>query len=141
MADRIVILSAGRVIREGTLEQLLADGGDSHGLTFGAPPGLDVTSLAAALGAGALVTETAPGRYRIEGASGPEATAVLATWLAERGATLTDLATGRSLEDVYFAAVGAAAADQPEATAVPGGRGRRGRPGGGGGRPSGRRPR
>ncbi|HWE67577.1 MAG TPA: ABC transporter ATP-binding protein [Acidimicrobiales bacterium] len=139
MADRIVILSAGRVVREGTLEELLASTSDHHGLTFGAPPGLDTASLAAALGAGVRVAETGPGRYRIEGASGPAATAALATWLAERAATLTDLATGHSLEDVYFAAVGAAAADQPEAAAVPGGRGRgRERRGG---RPSGRRPR
>ena len=49
----------------------------------------------------------APGRYRIEGASGPAATAALATWLAARDATLTDLVTGRTLEDVYFEAVGA----------------------------------
>jgi hypothetical protein len=55
------------------------------------------------------VVEHSEGRYRIEGAAGPAATAVLATWLAERDISLADLSTGRSLEDVYFEAVGAAA--------------------------------
>ena len=59
------------------------------------------------------MAETAPGRYRVEGAAaaGPAATAAVATWLAEHGAALTDLTTGRTLEDVYFEAIGAAAAD------------------------------
>ena len=35
----------------------------------------------------------------------------MATWLAGRGVTLTDLATGRSLEDVYFEVVGARAGE------------------------------
>jgi len=38
----------------------------------------------------------------------------LATWLVARDATLTDMVTGRSLEDVYFGAVGAAALEQTE---------------------------
>jgi ABC-2 type transport system ATP-binding protein len=105
MADRIVILSAGRVVLEGTPQGLTASRG-TVGLTFGAPAGLDTASLAAALGPAASVKERAPGRYDIEGASGPEATATLATWLAARQATLTDLVTGRTLEEVYLEAVG-----------------------------------
>ena len=90
------------------------------------------------------MAEGEPGRYRVEGASGPAATAALATWLAERNATLTDLAAGRSLEEVYFEAVGARALEQTAAatsgagtTATAGrpGRGRRrGERGGRGGR-------
>jgi ABC-2 type transport system ATP-binding protein len=105
MADRIVILSSGRVVLEGTPQGLTAATSTTR-LTFGAPAGLDTASLAAALGGGARVEERAPGRYDIEGVSGPEATAALATWLAARHATLTDLVTGRTLEDVYFEAVG-----------------------------------
>jgi ABC-2 type transport system ATP-binding protein len=135
MADRIVILSSGRVVLEGTPGELTSGAG-SNGVSFGAPAGLEVGSLAAVSGPGVTVHETAPGRYRIEGASGPAATAVLATWLAERDATLTDLVTGRSLEDVYFDAVGAAALQQSESESAVedsggrrGGRGRRGRRG------------
>ena len=111
MADRIVIVSAGRVIVEGTPSEL-SSGAGANGVTFGTDAGLETASLAEALGAQVSVAETAPGRYHIEGASGPDATATLATWLAARNATLTDMVTGRTLEDVYFDAVGAAALEQ-----------------------------
>jgi ABC-2 type transport system ATP-binding protein len=113
MADRIVILSAGRIVLEGTPQELTATSGG--GLSFGAPAGLDTDALAAALGGRARVAEGEPGRYRVEGASGPAATAALATWLAQRNATLTDLTAGRSLEEVYFEAVGARALEQTAA--------------------------
>jgi ABC-2 type transport system ATP-binding protein len=110
MADRILILSSGRIVLEGTPQELTAAAASgAPGLSFGAPAGLETASLAAALGVGVEVTETAAGRYRIVGTSGPAATAALATWLAGRDATLTDLVTGRSLEEVYFEAVGSAA--------------------------------
>ena len=125
MADRIVILSSGRVVLEGTPQGLTASRG-TVGLTFGAPAGLDTASLAAALGRGASVVERAPGRYDIEGTSGPEATATLATWLAARQATLTDLVTGRTLEEVYLEAVGSAALESSApAPSAPGARRRR----------------
>jgi ABC-2 type transport system ATP-binding protein len=114
MADRIVILSSGRVVLEGTPQELTG-ATRTTGLNFGAPAGLDTSALAAALGAAARVTEGEPGRYRIMGVSGPAATAVLATWLAARNATLTDLVTGRTLEEVYLDAVGAAAPPDPVA--------------------------
>ena len=116
MADRIVILAAGRVVLEGTpLELARAASGGSHVVTFGAPAGLDTGALAVAVGVGVVVAETAPGRYRVEGeaAGTPAATAAIATFLAERGAALTDLVAGRTLEDVYFDAVGRAARDEP----------------------------
>jgi ABC-2 type transport system ATP-binding protein len=147
MADRIVILAAGRVVLEGSPRQLTAATGTT-GLSFGAPTGLDTASLAAALGASAAVVETEPGRYQVAGVSGPAATAALATWLAGRDATLTDLTTGRTLEDVYFEAVGPEArvtTTEPEPAAEAGrrrgGRGERrgGRGGRGGNRRDGRR--
>jgi ABC-2 type transport system ATP-binding protein len=125
MADRIVILAAGRIVAEGTVHELTAGVGSDH-MSFGAPAGLDTAALAAVLGSGVSVTETAPGRYRIAGASGPTATAALANWLAEQQVTLTDLASGRTLEDVYLTAVGSSGADADTTPPDDGaGRGRR----------------
>ena len=121
LADRIVILSQGRVVLEGAPQELTAPTG-SPGLVFGAPAGLDTASLAAALGSGVTVTEDAAGRYRVSGASGPAATATLATWLAARDATLRDLVTGRTLEEVYFEAVGPAALQTSTSAPSPAGR-------------------
>jgi ABC-2 type transport system ATP-binding protein len=132
MADRIVILSKGRVVLDGAPSDLTAATG-ATGLVFGAPAGLDTASLAATLGVGAHVTEIATGRYRVTGVSGPAATASLATWLAGRDAALTDLVTGRTLEEVYFEAVGPVTRQEAEPAAPPTrGRGRgRGRRRGG----------
>jgi ABC-2 type transport system ATP-binding protein len=126
MADRIVILSRGRVVLDGAPAELTAATGTT-GLVFGAPAGLDTASLATALGAGARVTEVTAGRYRVTGVSGPATTASLATWLAQRDATLSDLVTARTLEEVYFEAVGAVAGQEtePAPPGAPGGRGRR----------------
>jgi ABC-2 type transport system ATP-binding protein len=122
VADRIVILSAGRVVLEGTPQGLAGatgPAGAAPAVTFGAPPALDVAALAAAIGPAAVVTETAPGRYRVDAPAlaTPAVTAAVANFLAARGATLTDLVAGRTLEDVYFETVGAAGTgpDEPEA--------------------------
>jgi ABC-2 type transport system ATP-binding protein len=128
MADRIVILAGGRIVVEGTVQGLTAGAGSDH-MSFGGPADLDTPALATALGTGVSVTETSPCRYHVAGASGPAATAALANWLAERQATLTDLASGRTLEDVYLTAVGASATDTPDLDDAggPGRRRRRGR--------------
>ncbi len=125
MADRIVILSRGRVVLDGAPAELTAATG-ATGLVFGAPAGLDTASLAAALGAGARVTEVTAGRYRVTGVSGPATTASLATWLAERDAALSDLVTARTLEEVYFEAVGPVALQDTQPASPPLPRGPRG---------------
>jgi ABC-2 type transport system ATP-binding protein len=115
LADRIVIMASGRIVREGTPGQLTAASA-TPALSFGAVAGLDVESLAAAVGADTTVRETEPGRYRVEGVAvtGPGAAAAVTAWLAGRGVTLRDLSTGPSLEDVYLDAVGAPAAVEVE---------------------------
>jgi hypothetical protein len=82
-------------------------------------------ALAATIGPGTTATETAAGRYRVEAAEveTPAVTAAVANFLAARGATLTDLVVGKTLEDVYFETVGAAADDVP-AGGVDAGQGR-----------------
>jgi ABC-2 type transport system ATP-binding protein len=119
MADRIMILAAGRVALEGTPGELAnrATATGAPRLTFGATPGLDTAALAAAVGPGTSVAETAPGRYRVEGANaaGPTGAASVASWLAGMGVTLGHLTVGRTLEDVYFDAVGVAAAQEAAA--------------------------
>jgi ABC-2 type transport system ATP-binding protein len=126
MADRIVILAGGRIMLEGKPHELVGsrdDGGRGPTeVSFGAPPGLDTAALAAALGpGGGTAAEVAPGRYRVEapGQPGPALAAAVTAHLAERGAGLTDLVVGRTLEDVYFDAVGPDAAllgdDEPPA--------------------------
>ncbi len=114
MADRIVILAKGRIVMEGSARELATAGGDPAiaAVTFGAPRGLDAATLETFVGPSATVTETQPGRYRVEVAerTGPALAAAVTAFLAEQGVAMTDLVVGRTLEDVYFAAVGPEAA-------------------------------
>ncbi len=132
LADQVVIVHRGRAAAAGSPAELAT----GSAMSFGATPGLDTSALGATLGA--PVTEGPPGRYLVAGDATPAMTASLTAWLADHGAALSDLRTGRSLEDTYLAivgdeAAGAAVADDPG----PGGgrrvgrRGRPGRPGGG----------
>ncbi|HEY3941284.1 MAG TPA: ABC transporter ATP-binding protein [Acidimicrobiales bacterium] len=102
LADRVVVIDHGRAVAEGTPGELARSAGRDQ-VAFGAPPGLDTAALGAALGR--PVHEVDPGRYRVDAAGSPALTAALATWLAARGAELTELHTGRSLEEAYLALV------------------------------------
>jgi ABC-2 type transport system ATP-binding protein len=106
VADRVVIIDRGRLVAEGTPAQLMADAGDE--IRFGAPPGLDVAALGAAVGG--PVTEEAPGEYLVAAAPAPRTVAALTAWLAEHDLPLDDLRAGRkALEDVFLRLTG----DQP----------------------------
>jgi ABC-2 type transport system ATP-binding protein len=114
LADRIVILAKGRIVLEGTPRALATSGSDPAvaAVTFGAPPGLDTAALAVRVGPSSNAAETTPGRYRIETSDqpGPALAAAVTAFLAERAVAMTDLVVGRTLEDVYFTAVGPDAA-------------------------------
>jgi ABC-2 type transport system ATP-binding protein len=99
LADRVVIVDHGRVVATGTPAELMGSGpGDE--IRFGAPPGLDVADLGAALGA--TVHEATPGEYVVAAAPTPSAVATLTGWLAARDIPLADLRAGRqTLEDVF----------------------------------------
>jgi ABC-2 type transport system ATP-binding protein len=145
LADRVVILNRGRAVATGTPSELAAgigatSGGEGSTVTFGAPAGLDVATLGAALGA--AVAEGPPGRYRVTAAASPALTAQLAAWLAEHDTALTDLRTVRTLEEAYLAVVRDAALEADRAGKDGTGRGASGGPSGtSGGRTSGRKAR
>jgi ABC-2 type transport system ATP-binding protein len=103
LADHVVIIDHGRALAEGSPAGLSAGRADGS-IRFSTGPGIDVGSLAAAVGAGAVVTEDQPGAYRLlppGDVPGPVAVAALTAWLAQRDLTLGDLRTGSSLEEAY----------------------------------------
>jgi ABC-2 type transport system ATP-binding protein len=97
LADRVVVLSAGRVAAEGTPPAI---GGRDAGLTritFALPPSLAISDLQVAAkpdGNGGFVVETATPTYALH---------ELTTWAVRGGIELGRLAVERpSLEDVYL---------------------------------------
>jgi ABC-2 type transport system ATP-binding protein len=107
VADRLIILSAGKSIACGTLEQLAGLAG-APGILFEAPAGIDCDSLAAALGVEAgVVTESEAGSYRVTASGSPARIAALTAWLAARDLKVRNLRTGGGgLEEVYMSLVG-----------------------------------
>jgi ABC-2 type transport system ATP-binding protein len=107
LADHVVVVDAGRVVARGSPDDLTS-GADV--LQFSGPPGLDLTTLRAALPEGVLAAEPAPGRYAIEGARtplGPGAVATVTAWCAAHGVLPEGLVLGRrTLEDVFLELTG-----------------------------------
>jgi ABC-2 type transport system ATP-binding protein len=104
LADRVIIIDHGRLVAEGTPAELRATGGVVE-IRFGAPAALDVTALAARLGA--PVREVSDGEYVVDTAPDPAAIAALTAWLAEHSLPLADLRAGRQrLEDVFLRLTG-----------------------------------
>ncbi|MCU1344571.1 MAG: transporter [Acidimicrobiia bacterium] len=104
LADYVVIVDRGRLVAAGTPSELMRSGSGDR-IRFGAPAGLDVAALGAAVGAS--VVETAPGDYEVQRAATPQAVADVTAWLAEHNLPLADLRAGReSLEDVFLRLTG-----------------------------------
>ncbi len=129
LADRIVIVDRGRVVAEGSPAALMTGFGGDH-IRFGAPPGIDASAMAGAVGAAvggqAAVTarEDRPGEYVVDVPPTPQAVAALTAWLAERDLPLADLRAGRErLEDVFLRLTRSGA--RPDADAPAARRGRR----------------
>ena len=103
LADEVVIVNHGRAVARGTVAELSAAGGGSR-IQFAAPPGVDVSGLAATLGGDAgSVFEQEPGRYVVSGQPTPARLGALAGWLAEHDLPLADLhAGGGTLEEAYL---------------------------------------
>jgi ABC-2 type transport system ATP-binding protein len=104
VADRVVIVDHGRLLAEGTPAELMS-ATERTSIDFGAPPGLDIAGLSAAVGA--AVVEVRPGQYSVATAPSPAIVAALTAWLAEHDLPLGDLRAGRqSLEDVFLRLTG-----------------------------------
>ncbi len=104
LADQVVIISAGRLVGQGSPAELMrSDSG--RVIRFGAPPALDLSELTATMAA--AVREERPGEYVVDTEASPAAVARLTAWLAERDLPLSDLRAGRqSLEDVFLQLTG-----------------------------------
>ncbi|SDU74993.1 ABC transporter ATP-binding protein [Jiangella alkaliphila] len=107
LADHVVIIDAGRVLTEGTPQELISGVSDDV-IRFGGPPRLDVGSLLAALPDNAVVREVAPGSYEVTATVDPRLLATLTSWCAANDILAEGLQVGhRSLEDVYLELIGA----------------------------------
>ncbi|MEU9604296.1 ABC transporter ATP-binding protein [Streptomyces sp. NPDC048057] len=106
LADDVAIIDAGRVIAQGSPDQLCR-GGAENTLRFTGRPGLDVGSLLKALPDGAEASEPLPGTYRITGDVGPQMLATVTSWCAQHGVMPDGIAVERhTLEDVFLELTG-----------------------------------
>jgi ABC-2 type transport system ATP-binding protein len=104
LAAHVVVMAHGRVVREGTVAQLV--GGDDS-VTFKAPAHSEISELRAALPGDCTVVEEHPGLYRVSGSTDPMVLSAVAAWSAQHGGRTSDLSVGRrSLEDVIVELVG-----------------------------------
>jgi len=107
LADRIIVLAAGRIHASGTIEELTEV---EAALRFTGPAGLDLGSLADLLPGGYRVAETSPGAYVVQGPVLPGIVSSVAAWCAEHDALAGGIRPGRcSIEDIVMAASQASA--------------------------------
>ncbi|MBT2442386.1 ABC transporter ATP-binding protein [Streptomyces sp. ISL-36] len=106
LADDVAIIDAGRVVAQGSPEQLCR-GGAENTLRFAGRPGLDLGSLLKALPDGTAAAELTPGAYRISGEVGPQLLATVTTWCAQHGVMPDRISVERhTLEDVFLELTG-----------------------------------
>ena len=106
LADSVVVVDAGRVVASGSPAEL-ATRGAQNTVRWCARPGLDVSSLGAALPAGCSVQETVPGTYVVTGPVDPWLLAALTAWCAAHGVLAHSIAVERrTLEDVFLELTG-----------------------------------
>jgi ABC-2 type transport system ATP-binding protein len=99
LADRVGVLAAGRMVAEGTPDELVGGSGRTV-VRFDLPPGTSAADLAAVLPHGAMV-----GAERVEFTTTTPTSAVHAVtgWALARGIEMTGLVVTRpSLEDVFL---------------------------------------
>jgi ABC-2 type transport system ATP-binding protein len=105
IADRVVIVHHGRLVAQGTVDEITMQDGEGHEVRFRAPSGLDTLALATYLGGWEVspVTEVAWGEYRVAATPTPDLIYAITSWLEYYNLPLDDVRTGRqSLEEVFL---------------------------------------
>lgn len=106
LSDEVAIIDAGKVIAEGTPEELCR-GGAENTLRFSGRPGLDLASLLKALPPDSAAAELTPGAYRVSGTVDPQLLATVTSWCAQHGVMPEKIAVERhTLEDVFLELTG-----------------------------------
>jgi ABC-2 type transport system ATP-binding protein len=103
LADLVVVVDAGRVVAEGSPQELTGAREEAESLRFAADPRLDLTTLRTALPHDVRVDEPAPGQYVVAGTVDPGVIATVTSWCAGQHVMPQGLTVGRrSLEDVFL---------------------------------------
>ena len=106
LADDVVIVDGGRVVAQGSPEQLCR-GGAENSLRFTGRPGLDLASLLKALPDNTAAAELVPGGYRVTGTVDPQLLATVTSWCAQNGVMPDRISVERrTLEDVFLELTG-----------------------------------
>jgi ABC-2 type transport system ATP-binding protein len=100
LADRLAVISAGRIVSEGTPETLGGRDKAPSDISFTPPPGIDIGSLPPEL---AVRAEARDGRLHVRSEHPARTLHELGAWALEHGSELNDLTVGRpTLENVYL---------------------------------------
>jgi ABC-2 type transport system ATP-binding protein len=108
LADAVTIMSAGRIVASGTVDELTQQASAGAVLSFSARPGLNLADLAMRLPASLVAAEVRPGSYQVSGPIDPHVAALVTAWCASQGAMPEGLTTAGTLTDAYFRLVAGA---------------------------------
>ncbi|SDM18220.1 ABC transporter ATP-binding protein [Allokutzneria albata] len=107
LADRIMIIDNGRVLTEGSPNELTSRGAGCRTLTFRSRAGLSLDLLSGALPESCTAAEPSPGSYLVEGEIDPQVVSTVTSWCAQQGVLADELRVGRrGLEDVFLELTG-----------------------------------